>query len=101
MAATMSVFCLIETKFNDSKSGAEFEDAVFKIGQQSYEKFKWKVFYNTYKGSHSNSINPLTKMTLYIQYVWKIYIYQKFELLFPNLNKQDISLIPLILNNDI
>lgn len=53
MAATMSVFCLIETNFNDSKSGVEFGDAVFKIGPQSYEKFKWEVFYNTCKGSHS------------------------------------------------
>ena len=50
MTTTMSVFCLIESKFNDQKSGAEYGDAVFKMGPQHYEKFKWKVFYNTRKG---------------------------------------------------
>ena len=53
MSATITVFCLIETKFNDSKSGTEFGDAVFRMGPQSYEKFKWKVFYNTCKRPHS------------------------------------------------
>ena len=66
MSATMTVFCLIETKFNDSKSGTEFGDAVFRMGPQFYEKFKWKVFYNTRKGPHSKQC----------QYVWKIYIHQ-------------------------
>ena len=61
MAATMSVFCLIETKFNDSKSGTEFGDAVFRMGSQSYEKFKWKVFYNTRKGTHSKQWQPFNE----------------------------------------
>ena len=41
MSTTMSVFCLVETKFTDQKSGIECGDAVFKIGPKVYEKFKW------------------------------------------------------------
>ena len=59
----MSVFCLVETKFNDTKSGTEFGDAIFRMGPQHYEKFKWKMFYNTHI---QNNVNLLMKMTLYI-----------------------------------
>jgi hypothetical protein len=37
---TMSVFCLVESKFNDQKSGAEFGDAVFRMESQHFVKFK-------------------------------------------------------------
>lgn len=61
MATTMSVFCLIESKFIDQKSGTEFGDAVFRMGPVYYEKFKWKVFYNTRKGSHSKQCQPFNE----------------------------------------
>ncbi len=61
MSTSMSVICLIESKFNDSKSGTEYGDAVFKMGPQSYEKFKWKVFYNTRKGSYSKQCQPFNE----------------------------------------
>ncbi|GBB99405.1 hypothetical protein RclHR1_35070001 [Rhizophagus clarus] len=57
----MSVFCLIESKFIDQKSGTEFGDAVFRMGPQHYEKFKWKVFYNTRKGLHSKQCQPFNE----------------------------------------
>ena len=31
----------------------EFGDAVFRMGPHTYEKFKWKVFYNTRNGPYS------------------------------------------------
>ena len=52
MTTTMSVFCLVESKFTEQKTGVEYGDAVFKMGFQHYEKFKWKVFYNTRKGAN-------------------------------------------------
>ena len=39
MSTTMNVFCLVETKFNDTKSGTKFGDATFRMGLQHYEKF--------------------------------------------------------------
>jgi hypothetical protein len=57
----MSVFCLVETKFNDQKSGTEFGDSVFRLGPQYYEKFKWKVFYNTRKGLYSKQCQPFNE----------------------------------------
>ena len=57
MATTMSVFYLIEAKLNDAKSGAEFGDAIFRMGSHHYEKFKWKVFYNTHQGKQCQPFN--------------------------------------------
>ena len=49
MATTMSIICLVENKYSDQKSGAEYGDADLRINMHHYEKFKWKVFYNTRK----------------------------------------------------
>jgi hypothetical protein len=57
----MSVFCLIETKFIDQKIGTEFGDAVFRLGPQQFENFKWKVFYNTRKKPHSKQCQPFNE----------------------------------------
>jgi len=57
----MSVFCLIENKYTDQKSDAEYGDAVFKIGPNNYEKFKWKVFYNTRKGINEKQCQPFSE----------------------------------------
>ena len=57
----MSVFCLVETKFTDQKSGIECGDAVFKIGPKVYEKFKWKIFYNTRKGINGKQCQPFNE----------------------------------------
>ena len=61
MSATMSVFCLVESKFSDQKSGAEYGDTVFKTDTRVYEKFKWKVFYNTSKGVNGKQCQPLNE----------------------------------------
>ena len=55
----MSIFCLIESKFHDLKTGTEYGDAVFKMGPQNYEKFKWKVF--THKGSYLKQCQPFNE----------------------------------------
>jgi hypothetical protein len=57
----MSVFCLVESKFNDPKTGVEYGDAVFRMGTQLYEKFKWKVFYNTRKGTNAKQCQPFNE----------------------------------------
>lgn len=57
----MSVFCLIESKYNDQKSSTEFGDAIFRMDSQHYEKFKWKVFYNTRKGTNSKQCQPFNE----------------------------------------
>ena len=61
MSATMSVFCLVESKFSDQKSGAEYGDTVFKTDTRVYEKFKWKVFYNTRKGVNGKQCQPFNE----------------------------------------
>jgi hypothetical protein len=62
MSTMMSVICLVESKFNDSKkSGMEFGDAVFRMGPRTYEKFKWKVFYNTHNGPYSKQCQPFNE----------------------------------------
>jgi hypothetical protein len=67
MSTTMCVFCLIETKFIDHKSGTEYVDAVFRMPQH-YEKFKWKVFYNTRKRLHSKQCQPFNENDI-VQYI--------------------------------
>jgi hypothetical protein len=68
MTTTMSVFCLVESKFNDQKSGAEYGDAVFKMETHIYEKFKWKVFYNTRKGVNAKQCQPFNENDI-VQYM--------------------------------
>jgi hypothetical protein len=48
----MSVFCLIESKFSEQKSGAEYGDAVFRMGPHFMKSSNGKYFINTRKGTN-------------------------------------------------
>ena len=68
MATTMSIICLVENKYSDQKSGAEYGDADLRINMHHYEKFKWKVFYNTRKDE--KQCHQWNNIPIYT-YVWK------------------------------
>ena len=44
MSTTMSVFCLVETKFNDTKSGTEFGDAILEWDHSIMKNLSGKCF---------------------------------------------------------
>ena len=74
----------------------EFGDAVFRMGPRTYEKFKWKMFYNTRDGLYSKQCQHSTyvgeiqldlsliitnhKITQYIDSIFYFYSYYKFKI---------------------
>jgi len=66
MSTTISIFCLIESKFHDLKTGIEYGDAVFKMGCKIMKSSNGKYFIIHVKDHIWNSANHSMKIILCI-----------------------------------